>query len=233
MLHPTAEGEIRADIERRLYHLSGLKSAEKPDFATWWQEKKAEFVFPSGPAKPMDLPARAGQPSYYGLPVYGSKLIFVIDFSGSMEGPKMAAAKRELIATIAQLPDGVYFNIISFNSEVFPWKQELLPTGPDSRKEAMRWVGGGAAIGMTASYDALRSALRQNCDAIYFLTDGEPTAGEVTNRQQIINRISEQNRVRRATIHCIGIGVGAPGGGFDTFLSELSTKNYGAYRRID
>lgn len=229
----TAEGETRADIERRMLQLSGLKPADRTDWPTWWKEKEATFEFPTGPAREVDVVANPGSASYYGLPVYGSKLVFIADYSGSMQGAQMDAAKRELLGTIAQLPDGVRFNIIAFNSQVFPWKRELQPVSPESRKEAMAFVGAGQAAAMTNSYDALSAGLLQDCDAIYFLTDGAPTVGKLTKPFDIITSITRTNRVRRATINCIGIGVGGAGGTFDTFLNELSTKNFGAYRKIN
>jgi hypothetical protein len=229
----TAEGETRADIERRMLQLSGLKPADRTDWPTWWREKEADFEFPTGPTREIEVVANPGSASYYGLPVYGSKLVFIADYSGSMQGAQMDAAKRELLGTIAQLPDGVRFNIIAFNSQVFPWKRELQPVSPESRKEAMAFVGSGQAAAMTNSYDALSAGLLQDCDAIYFLTDGAPTVGKLTKPFDIISSITRTNRVRRATINCIGIGVGGAGGTFDTFLNELSTKNFGAYRKIN
>lgn len=231
--YTTAEGETRADIERRLLQISGLKAEDRTDWPTWWKEKEATFEFPSGPARELEVVARPGSASYYGLPVYGSRIVFIADYSGSMQGAKMDAAKRELIATIAQLPDGVRFNIIAFNSEVFPWKRELQTVSPQSRKEAMEFVGAGQAAAMTASYSALNAGLLQDCDAIYFLTDGEPTVGQLTKPNDIITAISRTNRIRRATINCIGIGVGGQGGAFDVFLSKLAAKNFGAYRKIN
>jgi hypothetical protein len=231
--YTTAEGETRADIERRMLQLSGLKAEERTDWPSWWQEKEATFVFPSGPPRELEVVARPGSASYYGLPVYGSRIVFIADYSGSMQGVKMDAAKRELIATIAQLPDGVRFNVIAFNSEVIPWKRELQTVSPQSRKEAMAFVGSGQAAAMTASFTALNAGLLQDCDAIYFLTDGEPTVGQITKPDAIIAAISRTNRVRRATINCIGIGVGGQGGAFDVFLSDLAAKNFGAYRKIN
>lgn len=230
---PTAEGETRADIERRMLQISGLKPEDRTDWLTWWQEKEKEFVFPAGLPRDPVLALRAGAPSYYGLPLYGSKIIFIADFSGSMRGPKLAAAQRELTATIGQLPDGVKFNIIAFNSEVFRWKRELQLVSPQSKLEATRFIASGQAAATTASFDALEAALEQDTDSIYFLTDGAPVGGKTQIPAEIITIISRTNRVRRATINAIGIGVGAPGNAFDTFLSELSSKNFGAYRRID
>ncbi|WP_254507220.1 VWA domain-containing protein [Anatilimnocola floriformis] len=229
-MQETARGEMRADIDRRLLQLSGLSPMDRPDLAAWWKDKQATFVFPEGPVKPNEYAAKAGQPSYYGLPLYGSKIVFIADYSGSMSGPKLAAAQRELTTTISQLPGDVTFNVIAFHSEVFVWKRELQAVTPQSREAATKFVASGQAAAMTNSYEALHTALQQDCDAIYFLTDGSPTVGKITNPRQIVEVITSLNRVRRATIHCIGIGAD---GGFSTFLEELAAKNFGAYRAIN
>jgi hypothetical protein len=234
-----SEGETRADIERRLVQLSGLSAEDKPDWTSWWAEKKEKFTFPMAAVKQEGLFANAvprkaaDTPSYYGLPLYGSRIVFIIDYSGSMAGAKMDAAKRELQNAIAVLPVTVKFNIVAFHSQVIPWKKDLQPVSPQIKQEAATWVASGAPTAMTNSYDALEAAIGQDCDAIYFLTDGAPTAGKVREPEQIVNLISRQNRIRRATINALGIGVGPQGNTFDAFLKTLAEKNFGVYRRLD
>lgn len=238
--HLGSEGETRADIERRLQQLSGLSLDDKPDWSAWWAEKKEKFEFPPAvPVKQEGLfanavpPRKADTPSYYGLPLYGSRIVFVIDYSGSMAGAKMDAAKRELQNAIAVLPATVRFNIVAFHTEVIPWKRDLQPVSAEIKQEASIWVASGAPTAMTNSYGALETAMGQDCDAIYFLTDGSPTVGKVKDPVQIISLISRQNRVRRATINALGIGVGPEGNVFDRFLKELATNNFGIYRRLE
>ena len=241
--HPGSEGETRADIERRLQQLSGLASEDKPDWASWWTEKKEKFVFPAAVprqqeglfanAVPQKPSGKADTPSYYGLPLYGARIVFIIDYSGSMAGAKMDAAKRELQNAVAVLPAAVKFNIIAFHTDVIPWKEGLQPVSPAIKQEATLWIASGLPTKQTNSYGALEAALGQDCDAIYFLTDGSPTTGKVTEPFQIVSLISRQNRVRRATINVLGIGVGGEGGVFDRFLKEIATQNFGVYRRLE
>lgn len=247
--HLGSEGETRADIERRLQQLSGYTSEDKPDWSSWWAEKKEKFVFPgAAPMKQEGLFANAAPqrpnppaidkpgtttPSYYGLPLYGSRIVFVIDYSGSMAGAQMDAAKRELQNAVSVLPATVKFNIIAFHSEVIPWKRELQPVSPAIKQEATLWVASGVPTQKTNSYGALEAALAQDCDAIYFLTDGSPTTGKVTDPGQIVTLISRQNRIRRATINVLGIGVGGEGDRFDRFLKNIAEQNFGVYRRLD
>jgi secreted protein with Ig-like and vWFA domain len=167
------------------------------------------------------------------LPLYGSRIVFVIDFSGSMSGVKIEAAKAELRNAINLLPDATRFNMIAFNSDVTLWKKDLVSVSPQSKREATIWVNSGQAAAKTHSYDALAAALAQDCDAIYFLTDGAPTGGRITSPSQIVSSITELNRVRRATINTLGIAPGAEGGTFDDFLHYLAKENFGVYKRLD
>lgn len=228
--HAAAEGETRADIERRLEELSGLKAINKPDWAAWWEEKRTVFAFPEkSPRKRQrerEEPARGG-PSYYGLPLYGSRLIFVIDVSGSMRGGRLEAAKTELLKAIRELPDGVQFNVLAYSASVVPWKRELTHVSAATKEDAGRFVYGLVANANTASYDALEAALKSNADAIYFLTDGAPNGGKTSNPAEIVALISRANRLCRATINTIGIAEGN-----SSFLKSLAERNFGVYREL-
>jgi hypothetical protein len=75
--------------------------------------------------------------------------------------------------------------------------------------------------------------MRFDGEAIYFLTDGAPFGGKITNPPDIIRAITRLNQFRRMTINSLGIGVGPPGNAFDSFLSTLADQNYGVYERVD
>lgn len=233
------KGEVRADIVRFLTEISGQQSGvDAAAWLSWWNEKEKTFEFPPekkatpvahlGPQAPK---AQENGPSYYGLPLSGSKIIFIIDTSGSMNGPRIYAAKRELSNAITQLPEGVEFNIIAFNSRTLAWQSKLVQANGESKQSAQYFV---AALGLgsqTASYDALDAALQFDGEAIYFLTDGAPVGGRITSPPDIVRAITQQNRFRRMTINSLGIGVNSPG--FDNFLSSLAQNNFGVYERVD
>ncbi len=232
-----AQGEIRSDIVRYLTAISGQQiGPDALQWAAWWRTSKATFKF----AEPAKAPAvvRAnvapqGAKSYYGLPLLATRVLFIMDTSGSMRGPRSEAAKRELIQAIAELPDATYFNVLVFNSRVAVWQAQLVEATSENKESACRYVAGQELAANTASYDALEAALTFDAEAIYFLTDGAPYGGKVTQPAQIVTVITRLNRLRRITINSIGVGVGGKGNVFDTFLQALAENNYGEYIRVD
>lgn len=233
------KGEVRAEIARYLTELSGQQlGIEASAWQAWWQQNEEKFEFPpeqkpqKGAGKGRLQPVASG-PKYYGLPISAAKIIFVIDTSGSMNGPRIVAAKRELCRTIEELPADVEFTVIAFNSRAFSWQAKLVSATPDSKQSAIYFVMSQTLASGTASYDALEAAMQFDGEAIYFLTDGAPFGGKITRPADIIQAISRLNQFRRMTVNSLGIGVGTPGNNFDTFLATLAGQNFGVYERVD
>src|SRR5205085_8293714 len=131
----------------------------------WWDKNEMTFSFPPEQKQKTANPSQqqrpqAGGPNYYGLPLSAAKIIFVIDTSGSMNGPRILAAKRELCRAIQELPGDVEFNVIAFNSFIYPWQGKLMPATPDSKQSAIYFVMAQGLANRTASYDALEAALQ-------------------------------------------------------------------------
>jgi hypothetical protein len=150
-----------------------------------------------------------------------------------MEGPRLQAAKQELIKAIEGLAKDVSFSILVFNNVVAAWKKTLMPASPANKRLAAQFVYTLRGAGKTAAYDALEAAFQFDAEAIYFLTDGEPNRGKIVAPDDIVAAIGQGNRSRRISIYAIGIAPGPPDGTFDTFLRTLAEQNFGAYRRVD
>lgn len=231
----TASGEVRGDIVRRLTSVSGQKlGLDPPAWAKWWHERQGKP--PQAEGKTFSLAeALSSKANYYGLPIYASRMVFVIDTSGSMAGGRIAAAQRELASAILALPSDASFNVLAFDMLVSPWSDRLLPATNENKTAAIAWVMLRGLGAQTASYNALQAAFAFDTEAIYFLTDGVPAGGLIDNPAVIVEVISRLNVTRRLTIHAIGVGVGPAGplNPFDLFLSGLALRNYGEYRRVD
>ena len=167
------------------------------------------------------------------MTIYARRVVFVIDISGSMEGPRLQAAKEELLGAIAGLPEQASFSIVAFSSHVWVWQSGLIPATPAAKETARAYVQGLRARGETAASDALDAAFRFDTEAVFFLTDGQPNAGKIRSPGGILAALTPANRGRRISVYTIGIAPGPPGGVFDTFLSRLAEENWGLYRRVE
>lgn len=240
-LLPLMTGEVRSDIVKFLTQFTGQQfGSDAEGWHTWWNANKQTFQLPNAPLQQVNrvavanVAAKETSSSYYGVPLYANRVVFIMDTSGSMEGLRIQAAKIELISAIAALPEAVSFNVLSFNSDVIPWHRQLVPATQENKQLAARFVNGREPRFLTASYDALEAAFHFDAEAIFFVTDGAPAGGKIQRPIDIVSAVTKGNRGRRITINCIGIGVGPPEGNpFDEFLKTLADLNYGVYRRVD
>ena len=228
----TLPGEVRADVAGYLAAISGKNNGVDADaWRAWWEAEGEGFEFPPrAPVYPAPTvaPGDAGN-AYYEIPVYADRIVFVIDTSLSMEGERMETAKRELVSAIHTLAPEVSFTVVSFSDAAHAWQPQLVAAGDDAKRSAAAYVSALVAAGKTASFDALDTAFRYDAEAIFFLSDGKPTAGRIVDPAQIIRFVAEANKNRRLSLHTIGI---MPDNGLAQFLQVLATSNNGAYRHV-
>lgn len=233
-LLPDADGEIRGDIIQHLTRLSGLTlGSDQAPWLAWWKEKKGMIQFPDANGKPPAIALNKGTATYYGIPIYAKKLIFILDTSGSMRGQRITNAKKELVKAIESLDAGTSFNLVSFNSELEVWHRGLVTASPDVKAKAIRWVNQLEADGSTFTYDALKATMDQTPEAVYLLTDGQPTGGTIVEPDKIIEAVRQTNRYRRMTVNVIGVNPGPEEGVFSQFMKKLAGENWGQYRRVE
>lgn len=230
------DGELLFQIGDYLNKITGKDlEADAGVWKKWWQQNSESFEYPSSgaAANAKKVAPDPGSPRYYGLSIRAKRVVFVIDTSGSMLGPKIINAKKELVGAIQRLPAGSEFNIIAFNSKVYIWSPKPVEATDDAKKRATAFVIGLPVAGSTTTYDALKAALELRIESIYLLTDGEPTRGEIVRPPAIVTAIRAQNRLLGVSIHCIGLSVGPDNGIFSLFLKALAEQNHGQYRKID
>ena len=229
------DGEVRGDIVRYLQDISGQRiGCDAKAWNEWWKTSGKGFKFPErGTASASAGVVPQGAPAYYGLPLYAKRVVFIINVSGSMNGPRLAAAKRELTRVISSLDGDAELGVTAFSTQVWLWRKHLAPATAANKKEALHFVNRLMAHGRTATYDALEAAMNCDPEAIYLLSDGEPNAGKVTTPAGIVKTIGEANRSRRISIYTIGIAPGAAEGANESFMKELAEQNCGLYQRVD
>jgi VWA domain-containing protein len=228
-------GEARADILKYLTAITGQNFLnDSKAWAVWWRQNQDTFVLPPPNARVVAQIAEPDTAYYYGLPIYAQKLVFVLDTSGSMsQFNRLEAAKRELSDAIRGLNEESQFAIVIFNNSVDVWQHKLVPANALNKRVATAYVQSQMARLNTASYDALEAAFSFDAEAIFFLSDGEPTSGKFVAPVDIINVISVQNRSRRESIYTIGLAPGLPESPLEWFMKTLAEQNAGQYRRVD
>jgi Ca-activated chloride channel family protein len=145
--------------------------------------------------------------------VVARDIVVVLDVSGSMQGKKIEQAKDAVRYIVEQLNPEDRFNLVAFSTGVSLWKNELQPVEDQSIKGALRWIRDLRAAGSTDINRALLEALAQLDEGestrpatILFLTDGQPTQGEM-NVDAII-RNARNNLPAERTLRLFTFGVG-------------------------
>lgn len=163
------------------------------------------------------------------------------------EATKFDLAREEIAASLATLDPRVRFNLYFFRSTAFSWKSGLTPVGGAvdsavSRLANERPKDGGAAGSQQTNYvdvfrlvlgvkpgEDLQGQFSDTPDTIYFLTDGEPTTGDITDVDVLISWFSELNRFARVKVNVITFG--SLGVEVD-FLRRLATQNGGTFVQV-
>ena len=115
-----------------------------------------------------------------------------------------------------------------------PVRPELVPASEQMKQLAVNVVIEQPLKFKTASFDALEAAFGLDPEAIFFLSDGAPFGGKIDAPAEIISTIGKWNRVRRVSIHSIGVGVSEPKAEvYAAFLKGLAETNWGIYEAVN
>jgi hypothetical protein len=216
------------------------------------------------PAKVVEAPAE-GRSVIFGLDLTGKNIAFILDVSGSMTttdpppldgGPRERSvmkkdgviidesrerifrAKEELMRVIRDLPDDKSFNIVAYSTDVRPWKEALVPADGARKRQAIDFIEGLKADGITVTDMAVEYAFQDPIvDTIYLITDGAPThqgtagPGLPADAPKLIAEILERTRVLNFRRGVRIFTLGFPGAE-EEFLKKLSLEHCGKYRPI-
>lgn len=254
-------------LHKLLEGLTG-QSVARGSIAPWkafWKAEGSSFTVRPKPA-PGEEPAEDNRyDKFFDLTIESDRVLFVLDFSGSMAEPAELRAEgtsaggaaanqttkaklvvEEIKKLVMSLPDGALCNFVVFSEDVRIWRAEgsrpaLVALDDDARDELLgSFLDGLRPQGPTNLYDALQAALgfggrglydkyyAAGFDTLYVITDGAPTAGPVTDKQEIRKRVREANQLRKVAIHCITFGDQN-----DTaFLKPLAEENGGRHIHV-
>ncbi|HLV81909.1 MAG TPA: VIT domain-containing protein, partial [Chthonomonadaceae bacterium] len=125
-------------------------------------------------------------------------IVFVLDRTGSMAGPKIEQARKALLYCLDSLHPQDRFDVITFNESPDLLLRHLAPATEANIASARRFVADIEASGGTNIEEALHAALNLlrtepgREKMVVFLTDGLPTVGE-TDIDTILRHVQAWN----------------------------------------
>lgn len=215
--------------------------------AFWEKERGKARVAPRAAERASDPSEPRYASRFYGVPIVGDRVVFVLDVSGSMAqdggnpgATKIEEARAELDAAIRGLPDSVRFNVVVFASDVRAWQRGLRRAVPTHKTEARGFFSSIAASGSTDLMGGLLAAF--GCDRvgerrrpdddlpdqIVVLSDGQPSAGLLTDPRDIRLEVRRLNRDDAVRIDAVAIGAGA-----GLLLQQLAAENGGVSAAVE
>jgi hypothetical protein len=221
-----------------LVGLTGTKLPPDPAVWTdWWKANAGDFL--SGqynPAAPKELPGPR-RTTFYDVPVVSSRVLFVIDRSGSMrENNRFDQAKAELKRLLGELPDGARANVIFFGGTSSSWVRTTRALDAQARRDAADFIERQGYEAGTDLYAALERGLAlvgsaetgllrdDGPDTIFVLSDGIATVGRLVDDELVARVISRRARYLRPIIHTVSLSSEARS------LKLLSDLTGGEYR---
>jgi hypothetical protein len=183
------------------------------------------------PGGRVKLPIGKARVAFLGVEGVGSRFVYVLDHSISMQGAPLRAVKTHLVASLEAIGPPQQFHILFFNTRVssldLTGGQRRIAYGTDENKtRAAKFVLGVNADGGTERKTALDEAIAFRPDVIFFLTDDE-TPMTRAQLKEIIDDASGG-----VTIHTIEFGKG-PDDGRRNFLVELAEQTGGQHSYVD
>ena len=217
---PTGLAFYASALHERLVDLTGFwaPASQPVAWQEFWQRENRDFVV--RPSKKSDSKTRAG---FFGIPVRGRRVLFVLDVSASMKKPhvagetRLARAKRELLAALAKLDPAARFRVMVFSDDTREFRRAFERAAPGRLAELRRWLDRIRPDGHTHLSEALsrgmkgkihreQSKTRPSIDEIFVLSDGQPSSDPT----MLLERVRRWNPGRVARIHSVYLGTGGP-----------------------
>lgn len=143
--------------------------------------------------------------------------------AGDSGETRISVAKRELLAALGGIEEGGTFNILLYSNDVWSWSDEAVVMSEDTRLEATEFINGLEVQGGTNLYGAIKGGLdacrggarRKDIgnpkwitpiyDTVFILSDGAPSTGISTDREDILDMAAEENSDMSVTVNTIGL----------------------------
>lgn len=218
------KGRLRWDALLALQDLTGKDlGLGAASWKAWWDANRETFALRPAGKGAVGVELAGTQASFFRVPILSTRLVFVLDLSGSMREPapqggtKLDAAKAGMIETIRSLPAEARFGILGLGCDedgAFTKKAEktwtgrlrLVPAAPAAKADAERFVRSLDARGWTNLYDGLAYALEDpDVDTVYLYSDGGASKGTFVAAGEILSQLALANRFRKIVVHAVEV----------------------------
>jgi hypothetical protein len=169
-----------------------------------------------------------GAAKFFGVEAVGTRFAYIVDISGSMQGPKMRELKVELIESIGSLIEHMQFYVVPFSTESSPLGGRSRWTRSD--EHGKEWAKDRTnemnAFGGTNPLPAFQLVfdITPRPDAIYFMTDGLFDA-------EVASEVAKMNkRGKRVAVHTIGFDMQDPAA--EKLLKRIAEESGGRYSPV-
>ena len=130
------------------------------------------------------------------------EFIFVVDRSGSMDGPYIKSASETLVLFLKSIPEGCHFNIVSFGSRYESFFPSSQPYNQETMEKATRFAEKMQAdFGGTELLAPLQYIFKQKSQSsglprqVFILTDGS-----VSNTDSVISEVRKNAHSTRCVV---------------------------------
>ncbi len=186
-----AAGKLSGLLQHRahdtLVALTGaIYPADAPErWSEFWEREKDKLVVDA--TDPESRPQQVGVPGdstavreFFGIPVEGNRILFIVDLSGSMSFPmedaaattssqgqpeiktRLDYAKRQLTQTVDKLPEETLINFVTYNGnpKAKIWAKEMVEATRKNKDRARKFIAELRADGGTNMWAGLNEGLR-------------------------------------------------------------------------
>jgi HEAT repeat protein len=207
---------VAAAAHRALQSLSGKDLGRDPElWVGWWEANRETWTVAAAASRDAPDDPKRTKANYHGLDVATDAAVFVADLSGSMKEPaggaegrtRWTVAAEELRKALGALPDSFVTNLVFFQQEpraAFTKPQALSKA---ARDKAEAFIESGSPQHTGDLLGGILMALDgDGADTIIVLSDGSPSAGEMTDRTRVREAVRRRNRTKKCVIDSIGFG---------------------------
>ena len=167
-----------------------------------------------------------------------ARVIFIIDKSGSMIGPRLAMAKEALLQSLHNMGQGeesaakgkFYIYFFNRDSEAMP-ASAMLEATPANIQRMSEWLNAREARGGTNPSESIKSAFSHKPTEVVLLTDGAFRTGR--DEPAVRDLINSLNSAKSVNVNTWGVGEPLRGREGETALMLIAKENGGIYTFID